>query len=394
MGSVYLRRLLIKLVAIETALVGWLSYWIFLVYANNPSVSAGLVDQLSRFPQLAFTTVDIAVMVIIAAISITLAFKFHRGLRPGIRLERALQMLENLMKRNLVLEAQVAELRVEKVEKVRPGASASSSVSVPGLSGPSFSAAMASSPSEPRPGSWEKAFRTPLEAGPPTPKTPSPSVSEAPFQNETGIPPPRIEMKSTIQSHAKPPLVIPEKTGFLESGQDLGDKFSEKPRVVAPSAGSSGWEDSPKFVGESTGVLTPSSIPKKAARFSSDSGGLKQPYIPVPAPRMPPPSVIVGPMNPKPASPGRQAPRPIVRPTFPSKPSIKEEPRVPDLSELKLESKPASAPIIIDKPEGSSADLKPSETTTPIVPLAEETKEKAAEKPAEGYKKKPFKEED
>ncbi len=94
MGSVYLRRLLIKLVAIETALVGWLSYWIFLVYANNPSISAGLIDQLTRFPQLAFTTVDIAVMLIIASFAIVLAFKFHRGLRPGIRLERALQMLE------------------------------------------------------------------------------------------------------------------------------------------------------------------------------------------------------------------------------------------------------------------------------------------------------------
>src|SRR5881296_1355673 len=103
-------------------LVGWLSYWIFLVYANNPSVSAGLGEQLTKFPQLAFTTVDIAVLVIFAAFAITLAFKFHRGLRPGIRLERALQMLENLMKRNLVLEAQVAELRVEKIpSKVKQG---------------------------------------------------------------------------------------------------------------------------------------------------------------------------------------------------------------------------------------------------------------------------------
>ena len=390
MGSVNLRRLLIKLVAIETALVGWLSYWIFLVYANNPSVSAGLADQLTRFPQLAFTTVDIAVMVIIAAFAITLAFKFHRGLRPGIRLERALQMLENLMKRNLVLEAQVAELRVEKVEKVRPGISAiSSSISVPGLPSPSFSSAMAP-PSEPRPGSWEKAFRTPLEAGPPTPKTLSPSISEAPFQHETGFPPPRIEMKPTIQNPAKPPLVISEKTGSSVSGHDSGDKFSERPTVIAPSASASGWEDSPKFFGESTGVLTPSSLPKTAARFTSDSGGLKQPYIPVPAPRMPPPSVIVGPMNQKPGSPGRQAPRPIVRPAFPSKSSIKEQ----SLPSETLESKPPKTPMIIDKPEGSSADLKPSETTTPIVPLAEETKEKAAEKPTEAYRKKPLKEED
>jgi hypothetical protein len=95
-------------------------------------------------------------------------------------------------------------------------------------------------------------------------------------------------------------------------------------------------------------------------------------------------------MNQKPASPGRQVPRPIVRPTFPSKPVIKEQLPGSDVSE----PKPAYTPIIIDKPEGSSADLKPSGSTSPIVPLAEEKKEKAAEKPAEGYKKKPFKEED
>src|SRR6266852_5011063 len=248
-----MRRLLIKLVAIETALVGWLSYWIFLVYANNPSVSAGLGEQLTRFPQLAFTTVDIAVMVIIAAFAIVLAFKFHRGLRPGIRLERALQMLENLMKRNLVLEAQVAELRVEKVERIHPNTSpSSSSISVPGLPGPSFSAAMAPSPSEPRPGSWEKAFRTPLEAGPPPPKIPSPSISEPPFQHQTGIPPLRIEPKPAMSSPAKPPLVISEKTGSSVSGPEFGDKLSEQPNPVPSSAGSSGWEDSPKYVGEST----------------------------------------------------------------------------------------------------------------------------------------------
>src|SRR2546428_638163 len=276
-----MRRLLIKLVAIETALVGWLSYWIFLVYANNPSVSAGLGEQLTKFPQLAFTTVDIAVMVIIATFAITLAFKFHRGLRPGIRLERALQMLENLMKRNLVLEAQVAELRVDKVPSLRSTSTAS--ISVPGLPAPSFAAAMTSPP------------------------------------------------------------------------------------------------------GESTGVLTPAGS-KKAARITPDQG-LKQPYIPVPAPRMTPPSVIVGPMTQKP-SPGRQAPRPIVRPTFPSKPLIKEQ-----LSGVS-EQKQVTAPIIIDKPETSTVDLKSSETTTPLVSPIEETKEKPGDKPADGYKKKSPREED
>jgi len=368
-----MRRLLIKLVAIETMLVGWLSYWIFLVYANNPSVSAGLLDQLTKFPTLAFTTVDIAVLVIIAAFAITLAFKFHRGLRPGIRLERALQMLENLMKRNLVLEAQVAELRVEKIPSLRTPST--SSVSVPGLPSPSFAAAMASPPGEPNPGSWEKAFRTPLEAGPPSPKIRGRNASEAPFQSETGIPPPRMEARPPMLASPSPPLIISEKSPV--SSQDADDKFSEKQMVVSSS---SGWEDSPKYVGESTGVLTPTGS-KKTARIVPEQG-LKQPYIPVPAPRMMPPSVIVGPMIQKPASLGRQLPRPIVRPTFPSKPLIQEP------SSGVSGQKPATAPIIIDKPEVPAVDPKSSETTTPLVSPIEGTKEKPGDKPAEGYKKK------
>src|SRR5256712_8137033 len=254
-----MRRLLIKLVAIETMLVGWLSYWIFLVYANNPSASARLLDQLTSFPTLAFTTVDIAVLVIIASFAITLAFKFHRGLRPGIRLERALQMLENLMKRNLVLEAQVAELRVEKIPALRTPST--SSVSVPGLPSPSFAAVMASPPGEPNLGSWEKAFRTPLEAGPPTPRIRGRKVSERPFQAQTGIPPPRIESRPPMPSSSRPPLVISGKLPV--SSQDAEGKFSEKPVVVASA---SGWEDSPKYVGESTGVLTPTGLKKKIGR--------------------------------------------------------------------------------------------------------------------------------
>ncbi len=163
------------------------------------------------------------------------------------------------MKRNLVLEAQVAELRVEKVEKIHPSTSpTSSSISVPGLPGPSFSAAMAPSPGEPRPGSWEKAFRTPLEAGPPMPKIRKSGVSDAPFQNETGLPPPRIEAKPLPSVSANPPLIISEKSPV--SSPDVDDKFSERPMVVSSA---SAWEDSPKFVGESTGVLTPSASSKR-----------------------------------------------------------------------------------------------------------------------------------
>ena len=141
-----MRKLLVKLVAVETALVGWLAYWIFLVYSNNPSVAESLASQLSKFPQLSFTTVDITVLVIIGGLSIFLAFKFQTGLKPGIRLERSLQMLESLMKRNLMLEAQVAEMKMEKAQ----------------ITG----GEQALSPSEPPPGSWERAFRTPIEAGP------------------------------------------------------------------------------------------------------------------------------------------------------------------------------------------------------------------------------------
>src|SRR2546426_1832318 len=146
-----MRKLLVKLVALETAVVGWLAYWLFLVYADNPAVAYGLAAQLSRFPQLAFTTVDISVLVIIGALALFLAFKFQRGLKPGIRLERALQMLENLMKRNLILEAQVAEMKLEKVQMP----------TTPPISNPQPTG-------ESRLGSWERAFRTPIEAGPAT----------------------------------------------------------------------------------------------------------------------------------------------------------------------------------------------------------------------------------
>ena len=385
-----MRRLLIKLVAIETMLVGWLSYWIFLIYANNPAVGAGLIDQLTRFPQLAFTTVDLAVLVIIAAFAIGLAFKFHRGLRPGIRLERALQMLENLMKRNLVLEAQVAELRIEKVEKAPSKFPPSlSSIPVPGLRGPGFAPMTATLGPEPGQGSWEKAFRTPLEAGPPATKVSGSGLPEAPFQRETGIPPPRIEEAPPIKSPTKP-LVFPE-TPAMSIAPKVEDRPLDKPSMPPPlpASSSAGWEDSPKYVGESMGILTPSSSSKKGAQSAPDMG-LKQPYIPVQAPRMPPPSVIVGPMNQKPSSPGRQAPRPIVRPSFGTKPSVKDQPPVSDL----LESKLASTPIIIDESKPATTSLKLPEATVPVLPSAEETKEKAPEKPAEGYKKKPFREQD
>src|SRR5215467_6864448 len=183
-----MRRLLVKLIAIETALVGWLGYWIFLVYSNNPLVSGGLATQLSRFPQVSFTTVDITVLVLIGSLSILLAFKFDRGLKPGIRLERALQMLESLMKRNLMLEAQIAEMKMASVQG---------------------SLSDRQTTNEPPLGSWERAFRTPIEAGPSAgsgliTRSGRSSTFETPPNSET--PPPRYKSARTDLKQPQPSI--------------------------------------------------------------------------------------------------------------------------------------------------------------------------------------------
>src|SRR5260370_36862645 len=67
--------------------------------------------------------------------------------------------------------------------------------------------AVTTSPSEPRPGSWEKAFRTPLEAGPPmSARSTGANREDVPFGRETGVPPPRIE---PVQQTAPPTLMRP-----------------------------------------------------------------------------------------------------------------------------------------------------------------------------------------
>jgi hypothetical protein len=333
-----LRRLLIKLVAVETAMVGWLSYWLFLVYANNPSIADQLFSSLQRFPQLSFSTIDIAVMVIIATLAITLAFKFQRGLRPGIRLERALQMLENLMKRNLVLEAQVAELKIDKAH--------------PTPQVPSTPTITASS-SEPRPGSWEKAFRTPLEAGPPiSSRSTAANREEVPFGRETGVPPPRIEpLPQTNTAPLTKPIMISEKGVEKSPSQTIvSERSFERPTMNPPPAqNASSWEDSPKFIGESRGILTPSAPTRKAPSVS-DSGGLKTPYIPAPAPKIVPPSVIVGPMTSPTTS--RIMPRPPRTSGLPRNPVPTASPTPRSSSEL---TKPRP-----DPPSISSSPVKPS----------------------------------
>jgi hypothetical protein len=392
-----LRKLLVKLVAIETALVGWLSYWLFLVYANNPSVAAELSSSLQRFPQLSFSTIDIAVLVIIAILAVTLAFKFQRGLRPGIRLERALQMLENLMKRNLVLEAQVAEA---KIEKSHPAPPVITPVPTPAPSSPS---------SEPRSGSWEKAFRTPLEAGPPlTSRAAATSIEEIPFGHETGIPPPRVEPKSQPSpSTIKPAIVINEKGSdrMLTPPLIVPEKMPQKQTFTSPSKPpSASWEDSPQFIGESKGILTSSPPPRKAPTVS-DSGGLKQPYIPAPAPKTTPGSVILGPMPP-PTSPKitpistspRIMARPTAHPTPPKIPTATASPPPPPIELPKPETNPRASPtpissIFTDTPSTATAtatdsSTKPTETSSKPSGDSEKTNEKDTSKLTQPTRKK------
>src|SRR5713101_4713180 len=341
---------MVKLVAVETALVGWLGYWLFLVYSNNPSVSGGLVSQLTKFPQLSFTTVDITVLVLISVLAIFLAFKFERGLRPGIRLERALQMLESLMKRNLMLEAQVAELKIEKVHPTPPVAT---------------TPAVVTSSSEPRPGSWEKAFRTPLEAGPPmSARSAGANREDVPFGRETGVPPPRIEpVQQTAPPTLMKPIMITEKSSAKPLPQTIiSERTLDRPTMTPPGGQSaSSWEDSPKFIGESRGILTPSS-PTRRAPSVSESSGLRQPYIPAPVPKIVPSSVIVGPMT-GPTVPKIQ-PRPP-RLTLPKNPvpSASPSPRSSELTKPRLDTPPIPSTVKTSSPEDLATAQEKSEKT-------------------------------
>ena len=278
-----MRRLLVKLVAIETALVGWLGYWIFLVYSNNPLVSGGLAAQLSRFPQVSFTTVDITVLVLIGSLSILLAFKFDRGLRPGIRLERALQMLESLMKRNLMLEAQIAEMKMASVQGTTSDRQASN---------------------EPPLGSWERAFRTPIEAGPSAGsnvigRSTRNSSLEAP--NVEAAPP---RYKSTRTDLKQPQATIPSPNQRARNLQDdtaslrneTIPETRQTPDTDSPNAWASVSETSTKS-GSGASSLGTGRKPSAVAQ----PGSRRQPYIPIPAARAAqpsaPPSSSVSPIS-------------------------------------------------------------------------------------------------
>ncbi|TMI23501.1 hypothetical protein E6H36_10405 [Candidatus Bathyarchaeota archaeon] len=295
-----MRRLLIKMVAVETALVGWLSYWLFLVYADNPSVTQALADKLSKFPQFSFTTIDISVLVVIGVLALLLALKFQRGLRPGIRLERALEMLETLMKRNLYLESQVAELKVTKGHVTQP-------VTSPVPSAP-----------EPQLGSWERAFRTPIEAGsgaaiaptrPSLPASVGPVHDRAPFSPSS--PAFRVDTKPMASpSPARPPILSNDRQDAKPVERKV-DPDVEKTVTLGTGVTPSNWEDSPKRVVETSGVLNALREARKRVPIIPDSTvNTPVPVLPFPTKVSPPQGVIVGPG----ASPLSQR-RPSLRPT-------------------------------------------------------------------------------
>ncbi len=275
-----MRRLMVKLVAIETALVGWLGYWIFLVYSNNPTISGGLASQLSKFPQLSFTTVDITVLVLISALSVLLAFKFERGLKPGIRLERALQMLESLMKRNLMLEAQVAEMKMANVQ------------------GTIFEPP---STSEPELGSWEKAFRTPIEAGPSTSSQPARRVARG-MMSETASREASPQHFRSMRFASKPPqaAVTRAPTQFndrdiLGSRQGIDDEAAAEPKRPPSPENLRTWETAPNASSRNQPNPVPSTTARKSSMAIAQPNSRRQPYIPIPAPKAVLPNALQGP---------------------------------------------------------------------------------------------------
>ena len=286
------------------------------------------------------------------------------------------------MKRNLVLEAQVAELKIDKAHPTPIVTSAP---------------AVAASSSEPRPGSWEKAFRTPLEAGPPiSARSMGANREGVPFGRETGVPPPRIEpVQQTNPPTLTKPIMITEKGLEKPQAQTIvSERSFERPPMAQPGGQSaSSWEDSPKFIGESRGILT-SSAPTRKAPSVSDSGGLRTPYIPLPAPKIVPQSVIVGPMTNPPAP--KMMPRPPRTIVSPKNPVPTASPTPRSGSEV---TKPRlRTPPIAPSPVGSSSSdnipttqEKPEKTESMLDAKSDDaTSSKDAQKPPDSATKKNF----
>lgn len=350
-----MRKLLVKLVALETAVLGWLTYWLFLIYANNPTVSEGLLSELSRFPQVSYTTIDISIIVIIAVFSIILALKFDKGLRPGMKLERALQMLESLMKRNLFLEAQIAEIRVDK-----PATGMITQTTV--ITPPQLPASTSKASNDVlAAGSWEKAFRIPIEAGPPS-TVPSPSPPTM-LPNRLADPAPIKEIRAFPSQSSSSDREFPRPTAQVEAQK---------------------WEDSPRKTLETRGIISTSQQPPRrplapltAPTTQSSSG--RPPYIPMPAPKTPPASVITGALTQPPTT--QQLPPKILTPLQSApKPGVPAQARptskftIPQTTGRALNPSQANTPSpsigqIFQTPK-PAAPLAPSQTTQkPTAPI-------------------------
>lgn len=174
---------------------------------------------------------------------------------------------------------------------------------------------------------------------------------DVPFGHETGVPPPRIEPVPPASSPAlMKPMMISEKSAEKSQPQMvISDRTFERPPMTPPGGQSaSSWEDSPKFIGESRGILTPSAPTRKVPSVS-DSGGLKTPYIPAPAPKLVPPSVIVGPMT--------------------SSTSPKIMPRPPRSTGSPKNPVPTASPT----PRSGSEATRPRLDTPPIIPGSNKT---------------------
>src|SRR5438309_4914275 len=194
---------------------------------------------------------------------------------------------------------------------------------------------------------------------------------DVPFGRETGVPPPRIEALPTSTAALMKPIMITEKRAQRPPPQTvIAQTAFDRPTMPAPpNQGGSSWEDSPKCIGESRGILTPSSPTRKAPSVS-DSGGLRQPYIPAPAPKIVPSSVILGPMANPPVP--RALPRPPRPTSFPKN-------LVPSASP---QSRFEATKPRLDIPQISPSPVKPStpEDTATTQEHSEKTQSKSDDK--------------
>ncbi len=155
-----------------------------------------------------------------------------------------------------------------------------------------------------QPGSWERAFRTPIEAGPgpamsPTrpsiPGPTSPVLDRAPF-----LPPApafRVDTKPMAQPASPPkrPSLIPEKQETKPVETHVGSGF-EKTVSFGTGANPANWEDSPKRVVETSGILNAPLEARKQVPMIPDPTLNTPASVPPPPMKAPhPPGVIIGP---------------------------------------------------------------------------------------------------